>query len=109
MGTLKIVRLAESAGLTRPEFEEQTGSLVVRFLPTAYVPPRRVDHDLSELQRDLLAALARLGEASLSQILATLPVAVAARTAQENLSMLRGFGLVDSSGRGRGAYWRLQR
>lgn len=109
MGTLKIVRLAESAGLTRPEFEEQTGSLVVRFLPTAYVPPSRVDHDLSELQRDLLAALARLGEASLSQILAAMPVAVAARTAQEDLSMLRGFGLVDSSGRGRGAHWRLQR
>lgn len=109
MGTLKIVRLAESAGLTRPEFEEQAGSLVVRFLPTSFVTPSYVDHDLSGLQRDLLAALARLGDASLSQILAAMPAAVAARTAQENLSMLRGIGLVDSSGRGRGARWRLRR
>ena len=109
MGTLKMVSLAESAGLARPEFEEQAGSLAVRFLPTTSVPLSRVDRDLSGLQRDLLAVLSQLGEASLSQILAALSAAVPARTAQENLSLLRGFGLVDSTGRGRGARWRLRR
>lgn len=109
MGTLKIVTLAESAGLARPEFKERAGSLVVRFLPTASAPPSRVDHDLSGLQRDLLAALSQVGEASLSQILAAMSATVPVRTAQENLSLLRGLGLVDSTGRGRGARWRLRR
>jgi len=109
MGTLKIVSLAESAGLARPEFEERAGSLVVRFLPMASASPSSIDHDLSGLQRDLLAALSQVGEASLSQILAAMPATVPARTAQENLSLLRGLGLVDFTGRGRGARWRLRR
>ena len=51
----------------------------------------------------------RPGEASLSQILADPPGSIGARTVQGDLSMLRGFGLVDSSGRGRGARWRPRR
>jgi ATP-dependent DNA helicase RecG len=109
MGTLKIVSLAESAGLARPEFEERAGSLVVRFLPTPSASSSTVDHDLSGLQRDLLAALSQVDEASLSQILVAMSATVPARTAQENLSLLRGLGLVDSTGRGRGARWRLRR
>jgi ATP-dependent DNA helicase RecG len=106
-GTLKIVRLTQAAGLVSPEFEERAGSLVVRFLPTGYVAPTRVDHDLSPLQRDLLEALSAMGSASLSQIRATLPHPAAERTVRENLGLLRSLGLVDSSGRGRGSRWRL--
>ena len=61
------------------------------------------------LIRGQQVTLSRHGEATLSQILADTPGSIAARTVQDNLSMLRGFGLVDSSGRGRGARWRLRR
>ena len=106
-GTLKIVRLTQAAGLVSPEFEERAGSLVVRFLPTGYVAPTRVAHDLSSLQRDLLEALAVLGTAPISQIRAALPTAAAERTVRENLGLLRSLGLVESSGQGRGSRWRL--
>jgi len=106
-GTLKIVRLVEEAGLARPEFEERAGSLVVRFLPTGYLAPTRVDHDLSELQRELLEVLAGSGPASLSEIRGALSVIAADRTIRENLGLLRTLGLVASTGRGRGARWRL--
>jgi ATP-dependent DNA helicase RecG len=108
-GTLKIVRLMEEAGLTRPQFEQRAGSLVVRFLPTGYLAPTRVDHDLSALQRELLEVLAGSGPASLSEIRVALPVTAADRTVQENLGLLRTLGLVASTGRGRGARWRLVR
>ena len=108
-GTLKIVRLVEEAGLARPQFEERAGSLVVRFLPTGYLAPTRVDHDLSELQRELLEVLAGSGPASLSEIRVTLQVTAADRTVQENLGLLRTLGLVASTGRGRGARWWLVR
>jgi len=106
-GTLKIVSLTQAAGLVSPEFEERAGSLVVRFLPTGYVAPTRVAHDLSSLQRDLLEALAVLGTAPISQIRAALPTAAAERTVRENLGLLRSLGLVESSGQGRGSRWRL--
>ncbi len=108
-GTLKIVRLTQAAGLVRPEFEERAGSLVVRFLPIGYLAPTRVDHDLSDLQRALLEVLADSGPVSLGQVRAALAVVAADRTVQENLGLLRTLGLVASSGRGRGARWRLAR
>lgn len=48
-GTLRIRELTEQAGLAAPDFEERGGEVVVRFFPTSYVAPRRVDHRLDEL------------------------------------------------------------
>jgi ATP-dependent DNA helicase RecG len=107
-GTLKIVREAEEAGLARPQFEERAGSLVVRFLPIGYVPPTRVDHDLSPLQQELLAVLAERGPSSLSSIIGDLAQPTPRRTVQDNLILLRTLGLVASGGRGQGARWRLE-
>jgi ATP-dependent DNA helicase RecG len=106
-GTLKMAELTRQAGLVEPEFEVAAGEFFVRFRPARYVPPTRVGHDLSPLQRELLEALARLGPASLGLIKATLSNPPADRTLQENLALLRSLGLVEAAGRGRGARWRL--
>ncbi len=67
-GTVKMVELTEEASLIPPEFEERGGEIVVRFRPVHYVPPTRVEHDLSGLQREILKVLAKTGETSLSDV-----------------------------------------
>jgi len=106
-GTLKIVRLLQDAGLRQPEFEERARSLVVRFLPSGYIAPTRVVHDLSPLQRELLEVLASLGASPLSTIRSALQLQAAERTVRENLALLRSLGMVASTGHGRGARWRV--
>jgi ATP-dependent DNA helicase RecG len=106
-GTLKMAELTRQAGLAAPEFEVAAGEFFVRFRPARYVPPTRVGHDLSPLQRQLLEVLAVSGPASLGTIRAALPAPPADRTLQENLALLRSLRLVEFSGRGRGAHWCL--
>jgi hypothetical protein len=50
------------AGHPEPEFGEQAGSVWVRFLPSAYIAPHRVAHDLTQRQRELLQILANHGD-----------------------------------------------
>jgi ATP-dependent DNA helicase RecG len=107
-GTIKMAELTEQAGLAPPEFESSAGEVMVRFRPTRYVPPSRVTHDLTPLQRELLDVLAQIGSSQLKQIMASLGSETPARTVQDNLQVLRRFGLVDTTGVGRGAYWRLK-
>jgi predicted HTH transcriptional regulator len=101
-----MVELTEEAGLVPPEFQERGGEIVVRFRPVHYVPPTRVEHDLSDLQREILKIVAKAGKASLSDILETLGD-VPRRTVQDNLQTLRSLDLVELEGRGRGAQWQL--
>lgn len=107
-GTLKMTELTTQAGLEPPEWEETAGEVVVRFLPTRYVPPTRVAHDLSLLQRELLAILADNGPSSLSQIRSHLHTQAAERTVQDNLYMLREFDLITLFGQRRSAKWMLK-
>jgi ATP-dependent DNA helicase RecG len=108
-GTLKMAELTEQAGLPPPEIEASASQVMVRFRPTKYVPPLRVGHDLSELQRHLLAIVARVGPCSLADILRLLPAEAARRTVQANLKMLAELGLVDPPRkRGAGAVWKLK-
>lgn len=107
-GTIKMVELTREAGLVVPEFEVIAGEFIVRFFPTSYHPPTRVGRDLSQLQQELLAVLARLGPANLRAIHSALASPAAFRTVQENLAILRTLGLVDSTGRGRGSRWMLK-
>lgn len=107
-GTIKMAELTEQAGLASPEFECAAGEVLVRFRPTRYVPPTRVGHDLAPLQRELLDVLARIGPASLKQLKGGLVSEPPDRTVQDNLQMLRRLGLVDATGKGRGARWMLK-
>jgi ATP-dependent DNA helicase RecG len=107
-GTVRMVELTEEAGLVPPEFEERGGEIVVRFRPTRYVAPRRVEHDLSDLQQELLQIVGREGPVSLSDVKAYLAKDAAERTVQENLQTLRDLDLLRLEGHGRGARWRLR-
>lgn len=109
-GTLKIVELMQQAGLHPPTIEDARGCVTVRFLPTRYVPPQRVAHDLTERQRELLVLLeASRSGLALREMVAALGQGVAEWEVKADLSFLKQLELVDSFGRGRGAYWGLKR
>jgi len=115
-GIQKIVGLLEQAGLPRPEIEVGGGAVTVRFLPSGYVVPTRVQHDLSERQQAILKVLAEGGQMLPSQVHALLPSAfnvdgaeLEARRTREALVELRSFGLVGHQGFGRGSRWFLVR
>jgi ATP-dependent DNA helicase RecG len=107
-GTLKMMELTKAAGLPAPEFEATRHHVTVRFGAGQYVAPTRVGHDLTDLQRSILTALAQLGPASLSQLQRSLGQETAERTLQNNLQMLRRLGLVDLAGKRRASRWALR-
>lgn len=105
-GTQKIVELCVKAGHPQPEFGEQAGSVWVRFLPSGYIAPHRVAHDLTERQREILQTLAS-GKMALREILSILSQPPSLRTLRDELYHLKRIGLVDTMGYGRGATWFL--
>lgn len=106
-GTEDIVALCVRAGHPEPEFGEQAGSVWVRFLPSGYIAPHRVAHDLTERQREILQVIGRGRRIPLRQIMASLSRPPAEATVRDDLYHLKRLGLIDSSGRGRGASWFL--
>lgn len=94
--------------LVAPDFEERAGEVVVRFFPTGYVAPRRIDHPLTPQQQEVLAVLAKLGSSLMGDIRAAMHAPPTVRTMQFTLQTLRNLGLVEVSSRGRGAKWRLR-
>jgi ATP-dependent DNA helicase RecG len=108
-GTQKIVELCVRAGHPEPEFLEEAGAVGVRFIPSGYIAPHRVAHDLTARQREILHLLAQKGMVALREIRAAMPAPPADRTLQEDLAYLRKIGLVEAQGRGRGASYRLRR
>src|SRR5262249_26493671 len=106
-GTQKIVNWCLAAGQPEPEFEEQTGAVVVRFFPSSYAPPLRVRHDLSERRRQILQILGDGAKRGLGEMHRRWPGAPARRTLQAELHFLRDLGLIASSGRGVSARWWL--
>lgn len=108
-GTQRIVELCVQAGHPEPEFVETNGAVGVRFLPSGYVAPLRVSHNLTERQREILHLLANLGDLPLRQIKRSLSKSPSDRTIQNDLAQLRHLDLVKSIGRGRGAKYVLSR
>ena len=106
-GTIKMAELTASAGLPRPEIEDAGGCVTVRFRPSRYVPPRRVGHDVSERQRDILALLdERPSGLALREISSLMGSKASGRQIREDLGVLRILGLAHAEGHGRGARWR---
>ncbi|MEI9979926.1 MAG: ATP-binding protein [Edaphobacter sp.] len=106
-GTQKIVELCLRAGHPEPEFLEVAGTVGVRFLPSGYVAPLRVGHDLTDRQRQILQALAGDGSRPFANIRAQVDPTIADRTLRDDLIHLKRLGLIDSRGHGRGAAWFL--
>jgi ATP-dependent DNA helicase RecG len=82
--------------------------VTVRFLPTRYIPPQRVGHDVTEVQQEVLAILSGSGRMALSEIHAALGDKVTLRSLKDELAMLKRLEPIDSRGRGRGARWFLK-
>ena len=107
-GTLKIAELMLAAGLPAPEIEDVGGCVTVRLRPSRYEPPQRVAHDLSASQRAVLAALEGAPDGlALREVRALLGVVVPEWAVKDDLGLLKRLGLVESRGRGRGAFWRF--
>ena len=105
-GTLKMVELTTSAGLPRPEIEDASGCVTVRFRPSHYIPPQRVGRDLTEQQREILTVLDQnVRGLALRELLPLLGLSAYPRRVREDLAVLRALGLVGVSGHGRGARW----
>lgn len=107
-GTLKMVEVSERAGLPKPEIEELQGAVLVRFRPSGYVPPLRIGHNLTPRQQRILGILGGGGHLAISKIVELLGEPIARRTVNEDLSLLRSLGLIESASRGRGARWFLK-
>ncbi len=108
-GTQKIIELCVKAGHPEPEFLEQAGSVVVRFLPAGYVPPHRITHDLTERQRHILHALSKNSRLSFGNVKKSLVNPPKDRTLRDDFQHLKKLGLIEVKGRGQGAKWYLLR
>jgi hypothetical protein len=74
----------------------------VRFLPSGYVAPLRVAHDLSDRQRRILQAIAGGKESSIANIRTQINTSVADCTLQDDLLRLKRLGLIHSRGHCKG-------
>ena len=105
-GTNKMADMTMAVGLPRPEIEDFAGAVTVRFRPSRYIPPQRVELDLSERQREILLILdSAPGGLPFREILAPLSGQYTARQVRFDLVHLRNLNLANSLGRGRSARW----
>ena len=108
-GTQKIIELCMLAGHPAPQFLEQAGAVGVRFLPSGYIAPLRVAHNLTNRQRLVLQVLSASARVTFGEIKKQVNPAIADRTLRDDLFHLKRLHLIESTGRGRGAVWILQR
>ena len=105
-GTNKMADMTVAAGLPQPEIEESAGAVTVRFRPSRYIPPRRVEHNLTDRQREILFILDGSPDGlALREILGFLGHQYTQRQVRFDLGLLRELNLVASLGRGRYAKW----
>ena len=106
-GTVKIAELATSAGLPRPQIEDAGGCVTVRFRPSWYTPPQRIEGNLSGRQQRILGLIGgNLEGVAFGAIRAQLPDATG-RQVRRDIDVLKALRLIESIGRGRGARWLL--
>jgi ATP-dependent DNA helicase RecG len=104
-GTLKILELTARAGLPSAEFHAAGGEVIVRFSPERYVPPSQARHELTPLQQEMLAILAREGGLSSDKLRPLLSQEIREDKALSELHTLVHLGLVRKIGVTRGVRW----
>ena len=105
-GTIRMADLAAAAGLPRPEIEERGDCVTVRFRRADYLADRAYKGDLTAQQNAILTLLHRSNSAlALREIQTLLGQQTTERRVREDLAILKAKGLVESTGRGRGARW----
>ena len=108
-GTVKIRQQAVKAGLPPPQFEEYPGAVVVRFLPSEYLPPRQVRHDLTERQQRILALLGRGPRLPLRTIHERVGGGATRRSLRKDLAFLKSLNLIERPARAAGPSGRFPR
>ena len=106
-GTQKIIELCRRAGLREPEFLERAGEIGVRFWAPAGAAAELSDADLTRRQREVLSAVASLGEVTAEEIRQRLQDPPSARMVQRFLAALVEGGRVSRTGKGRSTRYRL--
>ena len=106
-GTQKIIELSRRAGLREPDFLERAGEVGVRFWAPAGMSAELGDADLTRRQREVLSAVASLGEATAEEIRQRLQDPPSARMVQRFLAALLDGGRVVRAGKGRSTRYRL--
>jgi len=106
-GTQKIIELCLHAGLREPEFLERAGEVGVRLWAAAGVTTKEADADLTPRQREVLNAVASLGEAGVEEIRQRLRSPPSVRMVQRLLAALMESGRVLRTGKGRSTRYRL--
>lgn len=107
-GTIKMAELTQQAGLPIPEITDAGGGVTVCFRPSRYIPPRRVAHDLTDRQQRILALLGSHREGmALREIRACLSDDSTEWEVKSDLALLKQLELAITSGRGRGASWKI--
>ena len=106
-GTIKMAELVISAGLPRPEIEQRNDCVTVRFRRPATEQRSEVADDVLDQQSAILELLNHSDRAlALREIRSLLGKETDERRLRANLAALKVKGLVNSTGRGRGARWR---
>jgi ATP-dependent DNA helicase RecG len=105
-GLLKIAELSAQAGLPRPELDDQTTHVVLRFLPSLYIPPRQVTNNLSDPQRAIMQLISDSPGIARRQIVESLGFDL--NPVRDDLEKLESLGLIERSGKGRGTVWYLK-
>ena len=108
-GTQRIIELCVEAGHPSPEFIEQVDAIGVRFLPSGYIAPHRISQALTSRQREILSILSDAEAIPFHQIRERLKHPPSDRTIRDDMTFLKGVGLIESHGFGRGAVWLLKR
>jgi len=109
-GTLDIVRYCVEAGHPEPEFEEDHGTFIVRFIPRTPLGRTASSKDLraglTERQRRILALL-EPAPLSPPEIIGLLEPRISLRTLEREIRALRGRGLVQRQGPDHAVVWSL--
>ena len=109
-GTLKMAELMAQAGLPKPEIEDANDHVTVRFRPSRYIPPRRVEVNLTARQQAILALLHDAeGGLAISEIHGKLGEDINNRTIRRDLIALRDYGMITQIGQRRGTRWMFMR
>ena len=106
-GAIKMAELVVSAGLPRREMEQRNDCVTVRFLRPATEQRRKVTDDVLGQQSAILDLLSQADHPlALREIRSLLGQETDERRLGKDLAALKAKGLVNSTGRGRGARWR---
>lgn len=109
-----VTNLSQQAGNPDPEFFERSGGFCVRLPFRLSMEPVQIEtavlstYDLNSRQKEILELLKKESLLSASGVHSKLSKPAGLRTVKGDLSLLRGYKLIESQGQGRSTKWKLK-